>query len=210
MLQDSIARAADSDLAVLRPATDAARSRGRLTVVAGPMFSGKTTELVRLCRRARVFRNVQVFKHESDVRYDLLDVVSHDGVAEPSIAVRQAADILDRLDPAVNVVAIDEGQHFGPELYDVVHELRARAIDVIVAALCVTFDQRPFSPIPELMAVAEDVHKLTAVCKICGQDAPFHIRIAPTAGPGADLDPSYVGDDDAYTARCFQHIQADA
>lgn len=199
---------------------------GRLEVIAGPMFAGKSEELLRRVRRARIARRgVLVVNHALDTRRGSGRVTSHSGAVLPSHAVADAGEIPALLDTdagadggvgaGVELVAIDEAQFFGAGLVPVVSELADRGLVVVVAGLSVTFDGRPFAPLPELMALAESVEKLTAVCSVCGADAAFHVRVpgappVPDAGtghPGAALVPvaAHVGGSESYEARCRRH-----
>ncbi|MEV0950796.1 thymidine kinase [Promicromonospora sp. NPDC050249] len=194
---------------------------GRLEVIAGPMFAGKSEELLRRVRRARIARRgVLVVSHSLDARRGLGRVTSHSGQGVPSHTVSDAAEILALLDAdagdgaRTELVAVDEAQFFGAGLVPVASELARRGLVVVVAGLSVTFDGRPFSPLPELMALAESVEKLTAVCSVCGADAAFHVRV-PGAPPvttadddtGGALVPvaAHVGGSESYEARCRRH-----
>lgn len=199
---------------------------GRLEVIAGPMFAGKSEELLRRVRRARIARRgVLVVSHSLDARRGLGRVTSHSGQGVPSHTVSDAAEILALLDADADaeaearteLVAVDEAQFFGADLVPVASELARRGLVVVVAGLSVTFDGRPFSPLPELMALAESVEKLTAVCSVCGADAAFHVRV-PGAPPvpaasddtddaGGALVPvaAHVGGSESYEARCRRH-----
>ncbi len=209
------------------------------------MFAGKSEELLRRVRRARIARRgVLVVSHALDARSGPGRVSSHSGLGVPSHTVSDAADILalvaartgpgagpgsgpgtgpgggardaDREDAAeIELVAIDEAQFFGAGLVPVAADLARRGLVVVVAGLSVTFDGQPFSPLPELMALAESVEKLTAVCSVCGADAAFHVRVAgapPVSGagptdPGDALVPvaAHVGGEESYEARCRRH-----
>ncbi|NII68883.1 thymidine kinase [Microbacterium ulmi] len=186
------------------------RTQARLQVVAGPMFAGKSEELMRRVRRARIAGlAVEVVSHALDDRRGAGQVSSHSGLSVPSHAV---ADV-DALVAAVrarrlDIVAIDEAQFFGHGLVAAVDELVADGVMVIVAGLCVTFDGRPFEPLPALMAVAEDVVKLTAVCAVCGEDAAFHERIlAGDVGDPNVPTRAQVGGVETYQARCRRHFR---
>ena len=189
------------------------RSGGRLEVIAGPMFAGKTEELVRRVHRAQVARRgVVVVAHELDTRSGPGRVASHSGLVVPSSSARAAAEIPALVAPGTELVAVDEAQFFGPALVDVATGLADAGLVVVVAGLSVTFDGRPFVPLPALMAVAESVTKLTAVCAVCGRDAAFHVRLraAPAGGDaGSDdaLTPTsgHVGGAESYEARCREH-----
>jgi thymidine kinase len=198
---------------------------GRLEVIAGPMFAGKSEELLRRVRRARIARRgVLVVSHSLDARRGLGRVTSHSGQGVPSHTVSDAAEILALVDAdadagdgtGTELVAVDEAQFFGAGLVPVASELARRGLVVVVAGLSVTFDGQPFSPLPELMALAESVEKLTAVCSVCGADAAFHVRVpgAPpvpaaddTGDAGGALVPvaAHVGGSESYEARCRRH-----
>jgi thymidine kinase len=182
---------------------------GRLEVIAGPMFAGKTEELLRRVRRAVVGgRRVVVFTHALDERGGPALVASHAGLEHPSRAVGSAAQIPGGVPEGTDLVAIDEAHFFGPELVPIVDELAARDLVVIVAGLDVTFAGRPFEPLPSLMAVAERVDKLTAICTVCGEEAVFHQRTAPPSAADVELVPEHVGGSEKYEARCRRHFTA--
>lgn len=182
---------------------------GRLEVICGPMFAGKTEELLRRVRRAVIAgRHVVVIGHALDDRHGADRLTSHAGIGHPSITVPTAADIERALTGDTEIVAIDEAQFFGPELVPIVNRLADRGLVVMVAGLDVTFDGQPFEPLPALMALAERVDKLTAICAICGEDAVFHVRVdTPTALPG-QLVADHIGGTDKYQARCRRHVTA--
>lgn len=188
---------------------------GRLTVVGGPMFAGKTTELVRRVDRARIAGlEVLVVTHVLDTRSGSGRVVAHTGLEAASRTVGAAGEILGLVAPGTRMVAIDEAQFFGADLIDVVQRLADGGTDVVVAGLTVTFDGRPFTPTPGLMALAERVVRLTAVCAVCGRDAAFHVRLPhhDASAPEADSVPDaatavaeHVGGTESYQARCRAH-----
>lgn len=157
------------------------RHVGRLTVIAGCMFGGKSEELIRRVKRAAIAKiKFQVFKPALDKRYGEDTVHSHDGRSSSAIAVDEARpeEILEHLEEGTTLVAIDEGQFFCPEIIDVCRELvEERGIDVIVAGLDLNFRGEPFGSIPILMAEAEEVMKLTAICVVCGKPATRTQRI---------------------------------
>lgn len=180
---------------------------GTLTVIAGPMFSGKTEELIRQVKRAVIGKkNVQVFKHSIDNRYgDDTKLHSHAGISFESNLITSAQEILENLDPKTEIVGIDEAQWFGEELLPVVEELLQKGKKVIVSGLAMTFDRKPFAPVPTLMAMADRVLKLSAVCSICGEEAVYHKRVGKTKNIDALVaDPSFVSklDLSVYQARC--------
>ena len=176
---------------------------GWIEVVCGSMFSGKTEELIRRVRRARIAKQkVQVFKPQIDIRYQVEKVSSHDGLAWEAIPVGHAREILDRLDPDTNVVAVDEAQFFDWELSDVCQELAKRGLRVIAAGLDMDFRGEPFGPMPLLMAEAEEVTKLQAICVICGAPASRTQRLINNLPAGYDEPVILVGGSESYEARC--------
>jgi len=153
------------------------RKRGWIEVIAGSMFSGKTEELIRRLRRAEIARQkVEIFKPSIDVRYSTTDVVSHDENTIRSTAVDNSATIL-LLSGSVDVVGIDEAQFFDVGLIDVCNKLSDMGIRVIVAGLDMDFRGKPFGPMPGLMASAEYVTKVHAICMRCGNLAHFSHRL---------------------------------
>ena len=183
--------------------TDGER-RGWVEVVCGSMFSGKTEELLRRLKRARIARQrVALFKPALDTRYHDTDVVSHDATAMPSEVVHSADPML-LLAGDADVVGIDEAQFFGVELVDVVEGLAREGRRVIVAGLDQDYLGRPFEPVPQLMAIAEHVTKLHAVCVRCGAPANHSQRIV--AGGGRVL----VGEAEAYEPRCRRCFRPEA
>lgn len=184
----------DEHLAQLRFRDDAA---GWVEVIAGSMFSGKSEELIRRLRRARIARlKVQVFKPEIDERYSRDHIVSHSEMRHESSAVRTAAEILERVEPDTQVVGIDEGQFFDAALVGVVNRLADRGVRVIIAGLDQDYTGRPFEPMPQLLAVAEYITKTHAICVRCGQPANYSQRTVEVEGRVV------VGASDAYEARC--------
>ena len=153
---------------------------GRIEVICGSMFSGKTEELIRRLRRAKFARqSVEIFKPTVDVRYSAVDVVSHDDNSISSTPVDSAQNIL-LLASGVQVVGIDEAQFFDDGLVDVCNQLANSGVRVIVAGLDMDYTGKPFGPIPKLMAIADDVTKVHAVCVRCGALAQFSHRLAKT------------------------------
>ncbi len=180
---------------------------GRVEVVCGPMFAGKTEELLRRVRRAVIAgRHVVVVSHALDTRHGADRLASHVGLDHPSAAATTADDIEDAVPDGTDVVAIDEAQFFGPRLVEVVGRLADRGLVVVVAGLDVTFDGRPFEPLPSLMALAERVDKLTAICSICGEEAVFHVKVAATPAGPDELVAANVGGIETYQARCRRHM----
>jgi len=174
---------------------------GWIEVVTGSMFSGKTEELIRRLRRARIARQrVEIFKPATDDRYAPDAVVSHDEQTIPSTAVATAEEILQAAADA-DVVGIDEAQFFGADIVAVCERLARDGKRVIVAGLDQDYLGRPFDPVPALMAVAEHVTKLHAVCVVCGAPANHSQRIV--AGDRRVL----LGAGDAYEPRCRRHFE---
>jgi thymidine kinase len=171
---------------------------GFIEVICGSMFSGKTEELLRRVRRAQIARQkVQVFKPKIDNRYSEDHVQSHDANRVPSVPVEKARDILRQVDDNTRIVGIDEAQFFDESVVEVAQKLAYRGIRVIVAGLDLDFRAQPFGPMPKLLAVAEEVTKLSAVCVICGNPASRSQRIA---GPNDSR--IAVGAKEMYEARC--------
>lgn len=169
---------------------------GWIEVITGSMFSGKTEELIRRLRRAQIARQkVAIFKPQIDTRYADDHLVSHNEQKIPSISVRRASEILEKSRDA-KVVAIDEGQFFGPEIVGVCEKLANNGKRVIVAGLDQDYRGTPFEPMPQIMAISEYVTKTLAICVVCGNPANKTQRITP------DKDRVLVGAKDIYEARC--------
>ena len=151
--------------------------RGRVEVICGSMFSGKTEELIRRLRRAQFARQrVEIFKPSIDVRYSEQEVVSHEGNSITSTPVDSSASIL-LMGQESDVVGIDEAQFFDPHIVEVCNELASRGIRVIVAGLDLDFKGQPFGPMPDLCAIADEVTKVHAICVRCGALAYVSHRI---------------------------------
>jgi thymidine kinase len=170
---------------------------GWIEVVCGPMFSGKSEELIRRLRRAMIARKrVQVFKPALDDRYSLDEIVSHGDVRMRSEVVANSAEILTRLDWRTQVVGIDEANFMGPELIEVANQLADSGKQVLIAGLDTDFMGRPFTPIPELLAHAESITKTLAICMRCGNPAKHTQRLVESD------DLIVVGAAGMYEARC--------
>ena len=142
--------------------------RGRVEVICGSMFSGKTEELIRRMKRAQfAHQRVEIFKPAIDTRYDEVNVVTHEGVSIPSTPVENSASIV-LLSSNCDVVGIDEAQFFDDNIVDVCNDLANRGIRVIVAGLDLDYTGAPFGPMPALCAIADEVHKVHAICVRCG------------------------------------------
>ncbi len=154
------------------------KKAGSVEVIAGSMFSGKTEELIRRLKRAKIAKQkVEIFKPEIDIRYSQTEVVSHDDNSIQSTPVGNSANIL-LLSGNVDVIGIDEAQFFDKGLVDVVIKLANMGIRVIIAGLDMDFKGKPFGPIPDLMAVADHIDKVHAICVKCGNVAQFSHRLS--------------------------------
>ena len=190
-MEELTAHASDEHLSRLH------KRSGWIEVIAGSMFSGKSEELIRRLRRAKIARQrVQVFKPDIDVRYSRDHIVSHSEMRHESSAVTTAAEIRALVLPETEVVGVDEGQFFDNDLVGVAGELAGRGVRVIVAGLDQDYAGRPFGPMPALLAVAEYITKTHAICVCCGEPANYSQRIIEAEGQVV------VGAADAYEARC--------
>ena len=178
---------------------------GWVEVICGCMFSGKSEELIRRLKRAQIAKQkVQVFCHSLDQRYGEQRIASHSGVYADALPVERSADILSLVEPDTHVVAIDEAQFFDLEIADACNCLAARGMRVIVAGLDMDFRGEPFGPMPLLLAKAESVTKLTAICMACGAPASRTQRLIG-GHPAYYDDPTvFVGAGEVYEARCRQ------
>jgi thymidine kinase len=179
---------------------------GSVEVITGSMFSGKTEELIRRLRRARIAKQqVQVFKPSLDTRYGQDHLASHSGAAFDASPIERAQDIFERLEQDTTVVAIDEAQFFDDELAQVVSNLADQGLRVIVAGLDTDFRGEPFGPLPAIMAQAERVDKLHAICMVCGGPASRTQRLIDGSPARYDEPVVIVGADELYEARCREH-----
>jgi thymidine kinase len=181
-------------------------STGLVEVIAGSMFSGKTEELIRRLRRAKIAKqSIQVFKPAIDIRFSETKVTSHSGSDFEATAVQSSADILEQVMADSTVVAIDEAQFFDMDIIYVVHQLADRGIRVLVAGLDMDFRGEPFGPMPILMAQAERVDKLHAICMVCGDSASRTQRLIDGEPARYDDPIVVVGASELYEARCRLH-----
>ena len=179
-----------------------ARRKGQIEVICGSMFSGKTEELIRRLRRAEFAKQqVEIFKPGVDTRYAVHDVVSHDSRAIRSTPVPSSSNLL-LLASEIEVVGIDEAQFFDEGLPEVCAELAAMGVRVIAAGLDMDFQGRPFGPMPRLMAMAEYVTKVHAICMQCGDLATFSHRKT------ASQELVVLGETDSYQPLCRTCFQA--
>ena len=174
-------------------------SRGWVEVIAGSMFSGKSEELIRRLRRAKIARQkVQVFKPKIDARFSDQHIVSHSEMRHESANIHTAADIRSLVEDDTEVVGIDEGQFFDNELVTVANELAHRGVRVIIAGLDQDYTGKPWEPMPQLLAIAEYITKTHAICMKCGQPANYSQRTFESEERVA------VGAAGMYEARCRQ------
>lgn len=170
---------------------------GWIEVVVGPMFSGKSEELIRRLRRAEIARQrVQIFKPAIDERYAANEIISHSGLGIPSDTVTRAGEIMDKVQPRTEVIGIDEAQFLGDEVVEVCTKLANLGKRVIVTGLDTDFRGRPFEPMPRLLAVAEEITKLLAICVRCGNPAVHTQRLVESE------ELVVVGASGMYEARC--------
>ena len=181
------------------PPPQSNNSRGWVEVIAGSMFSGKSEELIRRLRRAKIARQkVQVFKPRIDARFSDQHIVSHSEMRHESANVHTAADIRSLVEDDTEVVGIDEGQFFDNELVTVANELARRGMRVIIAGLDQDYTGKPWEPMPQLLAIAEYITKTHAICMKCGQPANYSQRTFESEERVA------VGAAGMYEARCRQ------
>lgn len=180
---------------------------GQIEVICGSMFCGKTEELIRRIRRAIIARqNVQVFKHSLDTRYDgVQKVSSHNGQALEAQHTNHSANILSLLHENTTVVAVDEVQFFDDGIVRVIQTLAQQGIRVILAGLDTDFRGEPFGPMPHLLAIAEEVTKLHAICIVCGEPACRTQRLVNGKPARYDDSVILVGAQESYEARCRKH-----
>lgn len=179
---------------------------GWIEVVCGSMFCGKTEELIRRVRRAKIARQkVQVFKPALDTRYSVETITSHNGLGVEAVPVDSSQAILSLVEPDTTVIAIDEVQFFRPDVLPVCQSLADRGVRVIVAGLDMDFRGEPFGPMPLLMAEAEQVEKLQAICVVCGAPASRTQRLIDGRPASYDDPIILVGGSDSYEARCRLH-----
>ncbi len=174
---------------------------GSIEVVCGPMFSGKTEELIRRVKRAQIARQkVQIFKPAIDNRYHETEVVSHSAMAMEAVPVTSAIEIFQKVLDSTRVVAIDEVQFFDSNIIKVVEKLARRGVRVIMAGLDQDFMGKPFGPMADLLAIADSVLKIQAICTVCAAPASKTFRINPKEQVQV-----LVGETDLYEARCRSH-----
>ncbi len=169
---------------------------GWIEVICGSMFSGKTEELIRRLKRAKIAnQRVEIFKPKMDKRYDEVHVVSHDANSILAIPIEHSSMLLS-LAEGVNVVGIDEAQFFDVELPENVQKLALRGVRIIIAGLDMDYRGLPFGPVPQLLAIAEYITKVHAICPHCGNLATHSYRLAE------DNNTILLGEKDRYEPRC--------
>ena len=178
-------------------------NHGYIEVVIGPMYSGKSEELIRRLKRAKIAKqNVVVFKPGIDDRYSKEDVVSHSGYAINAVAIQMSSQIYDYIQNDTQVVGIDEVQFFDDEIVDIAIDLANKGIRVIAAGLDMDFKGEPFGPTPRLLAVSEFVDKIQAIWSVCGQPATRSQRLIDGKPAKYDAPKIQVGSVESYEARC--------
>lgn len=178
-------------------------NHGYIEVVIGPMYSGKSEELIRRLKRAKIAKqNVVVFKPIIDDRYSKEDVVSHSGYTINAIPIKDSSEIEKYINEDTQVVGIDEVQFFDNEVVDMAIKLADKGIRVIAAGLDMDFKGEPFGPTPRLLAVAEFVDKIQAICSVCGQPATRSQRLINGKPAKYDEPIIQVGAVESYEARC--------
>ncbi|MEQ1823447.1 MAG: thymidine kinase [Fimbriimonadaceae bacterium] len=179
------------------------KSLGSITVVCGSMFAGKSEELIRRARRALYAkRRVQVFKPAIDNRYDEAMVVSHMGVKHEAVPVRTVHELAGSIAKDTQVVCVEEVQFFDASICDLAVELADRGCEVILAGLDQDFRREPFGPMPQLMALADEVIKLRAICMYCGATASHTYRQIDGKPAHRDDPIILIGATESYEARC--------
>jgi len=169
---------------------------GWIEVICGSMFSGKTEELIRRLKRAKIAnQKVEIFKPRVDTRYDEAKVVSHDANSILSIPVDNSSKILELVE-GVNVVGIDEAQFFDDDLPEICQQLALKGVRVIVAGLDMDYKGKPFGPMPDLLAVSEYITKVHAICQHCGNLATHSYRLS------TENSQVVLGEKDTYEPRC--------
>jgi thymidine kinase len=180
----------------IEPPHSLPKNTGWIEVIAGCMFSGKTEELIRRLRRAQIAKqNVKIFKPEIDTRYSGNSIVSHNEQSLPSVIIKNINEVIE-LSKDAQVIGIDEGQFFSPDIVEVCNTLANKGKRVIVAGLDQDYRGVPFEPMPQLLAIAEYITKTLAICVVCGNPADKTQRKTSSSAR------VIVGAADIYEARC--------
>lgn len=179
------------------------KNDGWIEVICGSMFSGKSEELIRRVHRVQIAKKkVQVFKPTIDTRYSIQYIYSHNGTKIEAINISNSKELLEKTEPDTEVIAIDEAQFYDKGIVTICQKLADQGRRVIVAGLDQDFRGEPFGPIPELLAVAEYIDKLQAICMICGSPASRTQRLV-NSKPAKYSDPIIlIGAKETYEARC--------
>lgn len=179
------------------------KDHGWIEIIVGPMYSGKSEELIRRIRRAKIARQkVQVFKPEIDNRYSIDDIVSHCGEKEEAIAIKNSEEILGFLKRDIDVIAVDEVQFFDDNIINILTKISNGGKRVICAGLDMDFRGEPFGCVPKLMAIAEFVDKLQAICMCCGNPATRTQRLINGKPANYNESVILIGAKESYEARC--------
>jgi len=188
--------------ALLNIQTPTMWNMGWVEVICGSMFSGKTEELIRRLKRAQIAKQkIQIFKPQIDNRYSNDHVTSHSSLQLDAINIANAEEILSKLEDNTRIVGIDEAQFLSSNVVDIAHRLANRGLRVIVAGLDLDYRGQPFGPMPLLMATAESVTKMSAICTVCGNPASRTQRLRGKTGQEAG-NQVLVGASEIYEARC--------
>jgi len=183
---------------------------GKIEVIVGCMFSGKSEELIRRLKRAQIAKlQVQVFKPTIDTRYSSIEVVSHTGEKIKAEAVSNSKEILNKISDGVNVIGIDEAQFYDMEIINVVRGISRKGVRVILAGLDMDFKGEPFGPMGNLLAIADEVTKLHAICMVCGEDATMTQRLINGKSAKYTDPVVMIGASESYEARCKLHHYVD-
>ncbi len=184
------------------------KNKGRVEVITGCMFSGKTEELARRIRRAEIaHQRAQVFNSALDIRFAKNSVSAHSGCQLNAVMVQNSSEILSKIKDDTQVVAIDEAQFFDKGIVNVINTFAEKGLRVIVVGLDTNFRGEPFGPMPLILAMAEQVDKLTAICMVCGEEATRTQRIINGQPANYGDEVIVVGADEKYEARCRTHHQ---
>lgn len=176
---------------------------GWIEVICGSMFSGKSEELIRRVHRVQIAKKkVQVFKPTIDNRYSIQYIYSHNGTKVEAVNITKSKDLLEKIEPDTEVIAIDEAQFYDDDIVSICQKLANQGKRVIVAGLDQDFRGEPFGPIPKLLAVAEYIYKLQAICMVCGNTASRTQRLV-NGQPAKYSDSTIlIGAKESYEARC--------
>ncbi len=179
------------------------KSTGWIEVICGSMFSGKSEELIRRVHRVQIAKKkVQVFKPIIDNRFAIQYIYSHNGSKVEAINISQPKELLEKLEPDTEVIAIDEAQFFSDNIISICQKLADQGKRIIIAGLDQDFRGEPFGPIPKLLAIAEYIDKLQAICMVCGNSASRTQRLV-NGKPAKYSDPTIlIGAKESYEARC--------